>query len=368
MVVNGIVDHGPDQHLHTGSAQVADAVDDDEGHRVVDREEEQDAEHDGGKACAHAAPLLLAELVGQRLGDGKGEHRIQHAEHTGNGLNLDVAEEVLVQVGVQAVDHGCADHAGQAEEHHAQQGFVVGDLLENVQVVQLFALRTLRHFHTLLAPHAGDLQAQQAQHGADTGQHQEAASHRLVVHIQEQGADHDHDGHKDGAAQAAVTGQGGALAHIIGHHAGQGAEGHVDAGVQCLIQHIGDEHIGQTQAVADVAHIDKAQHTEHCHGERKSADPRDELAALGGLAGVHDSADDGVVDGVPDLGDQQQDAHMEGVDLQDQGVEDRQIHGAVLLRKAAAQIAQCIADLVLHGEGPSGLFLVHCVLSSLKNR
>ena len=54
--------------------------------------------------------------------------------------------------------------------------------------------------------------------------------------------------------------------------------------------------------------------------------------------------------------------------LQDQGVEDRQIHGAVLLREAAAQIAQCIADLVLHGEGPNGLFLVHCVLSSLKNR
>ena len=59
---------------------------------------------------------------------------------------------------------------------------------------------------------------------------------------------------------------------------------------------------------------------------------------------------------------------MEGVDLQDQGVEDRQIHGAVLLREAAAQIAQCIADLVLHREGPNGLFLVHCVLSSLKNR
>ena len=59
---------------------------------------------------------------------------------------------------------------------------------------------------------------------------------------------------------------------------------------------------------------------------------------------------------------------MEGVDLQDQGVEDRQIHGTVLLSKAAAQIAQCIADLVLHGEGPNGLFLVHFVLSSLKNR
>ena len=57
---------------------------------------------------------------------------------------------------------------------------------------------------------------------------------------------------------------------------------------------------------------------------------------------------------------------MEGVDLQDQGVEDRQIHGAVLLGEAAAQIAQRIADLVLHGEGSDGLFLVHCVLSSLK--
>ena len=107
---------------------------------------------------------------------------------------------------------------------------------------------------------------------------------------------------------------------------------------------------------------------EHCHGEGEGADPRDELAALGGLAGVHQGTDDGVIHGVPDLGDQQQDTHVEGVDLQDQGVEDRQIHGAVLLREAAAQIAQCIADLVLHGEGPNGLFLVHCVLSSLKNR
>ena len=39
---------------------------------------------------------------------------------------------------------------------------------------------------------------------------------------------------------------------------------------------------------------------------------------------------------------------MERVDLQDQGVEDRQIHGAVLLGKAAAKIAQGVADLVFH--------------------
>ena len=240
------------------------------------------------------------------------------------------------------------------------------DLLEHVQVVQLFALRTLGHFHALLAPHAGDLQAQQAQHSADAGQHQEAASHGLVVHIQEQGADHDHDGHEDGAAKAAVAGQCGALADIIGHHAGQSTEGHVDAGVQRLVQNVGDEHVGQTQAVVDIAYIDKAKYAQHCNGEGEGADPRDELAALGGLAGVHQGTDDGVIHGVPDLGDQQQDTHVEGVDLQDQGVEDRQIHGAVLLGEAAAQIAQRIADLVLHGEGADGLFLVHCVLSSLK--
>ena len=170
----------------------------------------------------------------------------------------------------------------------------------------------------------------------------------------------------EAAAKAAVAGQCGALADIIGHHAGQGAEGHVDAGVQCLVQNVGDEHVGQTQAVVDVAHIDKAKDAQHCHGEGEGADPRDELTALGGLAGVHDRADDGVIHGVPDLGDQQQDTHVEGVDLQDQGVEDRQIHGAVLLGEAAAQIAQRIADLVLHGEGSDGLFLVHCILSSLK--
>ena len=366
MVVDGVVDHGPDQHLHTGSAQIADTVDDDESHGVVDGEEEQDAEHDGGKAGAHAAPLLLAELVGKRLGDGKGQHRVQHAQHAGDSLNFNVAEEVLIQVGVQTVDHGSTDHAGQAEEHNAQQSLIVRDLLEHVQVVQLFALRTLRHFHALLAPHAGDLQAQQAQHSADAGQHQEAASHGLVVHIQEQGADHDHDGHEDGAAKAAVAGQCGALADIIGHHAGQSTEGHVDAGVQRLVQNVGDEHVGQTQAVVDIAYIDKAKYAQHCHGEGEGADPRDELAALGGLAGVHQGTDDGVIHGVPDLGDQQQDTHVEGVDLQDQGVEDRQIHGAVLLGEAAAQIAQRIADLVLHGEGSDGLFLVHCVLSSLK--
>ena len=303
MVVDGVVDHSPDQHLHTGSTQIADTVDDDEGHGVMDGEEEQDAKHDGGKACAHAAPLLLAELVGKRLGDGKGQHGVQHAQHTGNCLNLDVAEEVLVQVGVQAVDDGSADHTGQAEEHNAQQRLIVGDLFQDMQVVELFALRTLGHIHALLAPHAGDLQAQQAQQSADAGQHQEAAGHGLIVHIQEQGADHDHDGHEDGAAKAAVAGQCGALADIIGHHAGQGAEGHVDAGVQCLIQHVGDEHVGQAQAVADVAHIDKSQHAQHCHGEREGADPGDELATLGGLAGVHQGTDDGVVDGVPDLSD-----------------------------------------------------------------
>lgn len=67
----------------------------------MDGEEEQDAEHDGGKAGTHAAPLLLAELVGQRLGDGKGQHSVQHAQHAGDSLDLDVAEEVLVQIGVQ---------------------------------------------------------------------------------------------------------------------------------------------------------------------------------------------------------------------------------------------------------------------------
>ena len=37
----------------------------------------------------------------------------------------------------------------------------------------------------------------------------------------------------------------------------------------------------------------------------------------------------------------------------------REIHGTVLLGEAAAQIAQRIADFVLHGEGADGLFLVH---------
>ena len=69
VVVDGVVDHSPDQHLHAGSAQITNTVDD-EGHGVVDGEEEQDAEHDGGKASVYVV-LLLAELVGQRLGDGK---------------------------------------------------------------------------------------------------------------------------------------------------------------------------------------------------------------------------------------------------------------------------------------------------------
>ena len=61
-------------------------------------------------------------------------------------------------------------------------------------------------------------------------------------------------------------------------------EGHVDAGVQRLVQNVGDEHVGQTQAVVDIAYIDKAKYAQHCHGEGEGADPRDELAALGGLA------------------------------------------------------------------------------------
>ena len=62
-----------------------------------------------------------------------------------------------------------------------------------------------------------------------------------------------------------------------------------------------------------------------------------ELAALGGLAGVHDGTDDGSVHGVHILVISRQDTHVERVDLQDQGVEDRQIHGAVLLGEAAAR-------------------------------
>ena len=71
MIVDGIVHHGPDEHLHTGCPQIADAIDDDEQYGIVDGEKEQKREHSCRKACAPAAPFLFAQFIGQRLCNGE---------------------------------------------------------------------------------------------------------------------------------------------------------------------------------------------------------------------------------------------------------------------------------------------------------
>ena len=151
------------------------------------------------KPALHAA-LPFAELVGKRLGDGKGQHRVQHAQHVPRQPeSLTLPKNSYTGRCLHRWTTEATDHAGQAEEHNAQQSLIVRDLLSTCR--QFSCPADAQHFHAPLH----HTQVIPAQHSRPSIAMQASIRKRPATACcpyTGTGADHDrHDnGHEDGAA------------------------------------------------------------------------------------------------------------------------------------------------------------------------
>ncbi len=111
--------------------------------------------------------------------------------------------------------------------------------------------------------------------------------------------------------------------------------------------------------------LKEAQDAGERQGDHKQLDPGGEL--VGGLAqmpAVGEGADDGVVDGVPQTGDQEQTGHPHGVDAQTVGAEGQKVCVHIQVDEAAGHVTEDIAPGVLCTERTNG-FVDSCQFDSL---
>lgn len=97
--------------------------------------------------------------------------------------------------------------------------------------------------------------------------------------------------------------------------------------------------------------VGEAQHTGECQRNHKELDPGLEL--VGGFAqvpAVGEGTHDGVVDGVPQAGHQEQTGHPGGADAQYIGAEGEEIGVYKQVDKAAGHIAEDIAQFIAEAE------------------
>lgn len=141
MIVDGIVHHGPDEHLHTGCTQIADAIDDDEQYGIVDGEKNRSANTAAAKPAPQQHHSFLPSLSanGCVMANVMSEYSTLKPPET--AMILTFPEVILEQIGVQTVDDGSADHTHKAEKHYAQQRLIFGDFLDDVQVIELLTFR-----------------------------------------------------------------------------------------------------------------------------------------------------------------------------------------------------------------------------------
>ena len=206
---------------------------------------------------------------------------------------------------------------------------------------------------------------QQAEHEADgsaDGGADAESSAGIAVLCQQLGHDDHGDDVADHTAEAAGAGQGSALAVGVSHSGQQGTHGDVEHRVEAFVQDFAeeqhDQHRGTLKEGGYGPENDKA---DGYHGGR-AQQPRTELAVFVVLFCkdlVHQSAHQRVVDGVPDVPDQQQGGKHHCVDLQNVGVvtgNDGTHQGE---GHAAAHVAEGVTDFMLHAQSAGSFCFCH---------
>ena len=140
----------------------------------------------------------------------------------------------------------------------------------------------------------------------------------------------------------AVGGEDGLRVRIVRHHAEHGSVGDVDGRVDGHHQDIGDVCPDQFAGRPEVG---RGEHQYAAEGEGKGHPEQvGAVFAPPRMGAVGNDAHHGVGDGVPDAGDQQQEARVRQAQAVDVGIEQRQIIGEYLPEHGGRHVSEAITD------------------------
>ena len=291
--------------------------------------------------------MELVPLLGE-AGDHGG-----HGDHGDGCAGANIGGHALVlQADTAQVDGHLLLQAGQAQDHHGDQGH--DQVLIVLQVVDhLLEGGVLLH---------GGLGAAALLDGEQHGDHQHNGhSHEdhTAAEPAQLGTDHGHQQSRQDAAhhgpQLAAGDDAGTLGDVTGHDGGHGEGG----SIQDRIGHV-EEDIGHQEQhhLGGIAH--GLGDGEHCHGGDTDGgstdpDPGHELLPVLEHMAVNDVAEEHIVHGIPDLGDQQDGSGGSGgeADIRQEGLH---IAGEAP-KDVLTQEEQAISD-ALHGGSNEAGFVI----------
>ena len=227
--------------------------------------------------------------------------------------------------------------------------------LGHLQVVDLFAggvfVAVRGDQHPLMHHLVGAEQADRAEHAQNHRQQDEPAGDGVVVFVKQQqrddggGAD---AGHR--AADGAEVGKLGALHLVGGDDVAHGAVGHIDEGAHDAPDEVDHQHPGHPQPVGHRFHVEEHDDGEGEVGQGEPFDPGFHLAPAAGRAVVAGAADEGVVEGVQRLADEDDGRKVGGVQPHDVDAEQHEVAVHQRLQAVEAQVPQQVAQLVAQPE------------------
>ena len=258
-------------------------------------------------------------------------------------------EVVVKEIGIVAL----AEHLGRQEEHagkaHGHEGAALEQNTDDFHGLTLFG-GFGSGLHALLCPGVAEKIGQNAEHRNGDDPDKDLVIVHLGAAVGELDVAHagqHHGGHgAEGGADGAEHREGRALLVTGGDDLGKRTVGDVDAGVEHAEENIGEIDPGDLAAVGKAADIGKHQNRRERHRNGEDLHPAAVAPVLFGLGPVDQAAPDGVVDCIPDAGDDGHDHDAQHADLQDIGV--------VLVENALRQpenqaggdVAHGVADLV----------------------
>ena len=244
-------------------------------------------------------------------------------------------------------DHGDDQGAGVV----ILQGFDDG----GEDVALLSFIRGQLHLYGLAGAEKADRQAGDGDEGEDQGGHEIALAGGGRAAAEEEdeghrggGEDHGRDVAQDGAGGV----QGDALLVGGGHAVGQGAHGDADRGVGHAAEDVGQA-APEGLGTAGNVQVQEGQTVGQGKDRRAEQDVRTEAAPAGMRVPLGDGAEHGIVDGVPDAGEQ----HDGGDDHRRQTDHVRVVNGEVAADERPGELRAGLAEAIADDGTPGQLLL-----------
>ena len=367
LVVDAVRYQRPHQGQVKGGAKHGDGHQHDPNIGVTDPHKGSHTGGDGRQDKGIGAQLLFGEFLEHGLYQQNAQRHRTSGQHGGNGDQLGVLEIAHKNIG-----HGGGHRHHQRQvchgaDGHAHHGFVLKERAKRGKIVELLFLQGLCSGNALGGHAPQQVEGYQTDGTHHAHKDDEQLTAGIVVLVIYQQGQQDHNG--DLGTHSADTpplGQGGAACRVVGNAALHGAVGHIHAGVRHAPQTVNAQAHGDLYPVGRTGCINEQGNAGQQQHRAGPLDPGLKFTVLAGFGGIAQTADDGVVDGVKNFAQQNENGKVLGIDLHTGDIEQHQV--AVNERKAhiAAKVAKGIADLIAHTEGAQLFVGAHIHIGSLQ--